>query len=79
MVIQGPRGSRMVSAREFNTGPYETVVGPFELLTEIRIAIRPGGGAYEKVGRRVGDWPVGAATAAIWLDRATVAEAGIGL
>ena len=68
MVIQGPDGSRTVPAREFHTGPYETVVAPGELLTEIRIPIRPGGGsAYEKVGRRVGDWPVGAAGAAVWL------------
>jgi aerobic carbon-monoxide dehydrogenase medium subunit len=80
MVIQGPGGSRTVSAREFHTGPYETVVAPDELLTEIRMAIRPGGGsAYEKVGRRVGDWPVGAAGAAIWLAGDTIAEAGIGL
>ena len=50
-------------------GPYETVVGPGEMLTELRVPIRPGGGsAYEKVGRRVGDWPVGAAGAALWLD-----------
>ena len=80
MVIQGPGGRRTVSAREFHTGPYETVVAPDELLTEIRIAIRPGGGsAYEKVGRRVGDWPVGAAGAAIWLAGETIAEAGVGL
>jgi carbon-monoxide dehydrogenase medium subunit len=69
-----------VSAREFHTGPYETVVAPGEMLTEIRVTIRPGGGsAYQKVGRRVGDWPVGAAGAALWLDGDTVAEAGIGL
>jgi carbon-monoxide dehydrogenase medium subunit len=50
------------------------------MLTEIRIPARPGGGsAYEKVGRRVGDWPVGAAGAAIWLDGGVVADAGIGL
>jgi aerobic carbon-monoxide dehydrogenase medium subunit len=80
MVIQGPDGSRTVPAREFFTGPYETVVAPGELLTEIRIVIRPGGGsAYEKVGRRVGDWPVGAAAAAVWLDGDRIAEAGIGL
>ena len=55
-------------------------MAPGELLTEIRIAIRPGGGsAYEKVGRRVGDWPVGAAAAVIWLEGETIAEAGIGL
>jgi carbon-monoxide dehydrogenase medium subunit len=80
MVIQGQDGSRSVPARGFFTGAYETVVAPGELLTEIRIAIRPGGGsAYEKVGRRVGDWPVGAAAAAIWLAGDTIAEAGIGL
>ena len=80
MVIQGPDGSRTVPVREFFTGPYETVVAPGELLTEIRIAIRPGGGsAYEKVGRRAGDWPVGAAAAAVWLDGETIAEAGVGL
>ena len=80
MVIRGPDGTRTVSAREFHTGPYETVVAPAELLTEIRIAIRPGGGsAYEKVGRRVGDWPVGAAAAAVWLAGDTIAEAGLGL
>jgi carbon-monoxide dehydrogenase medium subunit len=82
MVIQGPDGGRTVSAREFHTRPYETVVAPGELLTEIRIAIRPGspsGSAYQKVGRRVGDWPVGAAAAAVWLAGDAVSEAGIGL
>jgi aerobic carbon-monoxide dehydrogenase medium subunit len=51
------------------------------MLTEISIPIRPGGGsAYEKVGRRVGDWPIGAAAAAIWLnDSGGIAEAGLGL
>jgi carbon-monoxide dehydrogenase medium subunit len=80
MVIHSPDGVRTVPAREFHTAPYETVVGPGELLTEIKIPIRPGGGSsYEKVGRRVGDWPVGAAGAALWLDGDTVADAGIGL
>ena len=79
-VIQGPGGTRTVAVREFHTAPYETVVAPGELLIEIRIPIRPGGGsAYEKVGRRVGDWPVGAAGAALWLDGDTITDAGIGL
>jgi carbon-monoxide dehydrogenase medium subunit len=80
MVIRGPDGTRTVPARAFHTAPYETVVAPGELLTEIRIPIRPGGGsAYEKVGRRVGDWPVGAAGAALWLAGDTISDAGIGL
>ena len=35
MIIHGPDGSREVSARAFHTGPYQTVVGPDEMLTEI--------------------------------------------
>ncbi|HMG63620.1 MAG TPA: xanthine dehydrogenase family protein subunit M [Streptosporangiaceae bacterium] len=86
MVIRGPGGARTVPARDFHTGPYETVVAPGEILTEVRISLRAPaqgraakGSAYEKVGRRVGDWPVGAAGAALWLAGGTVAEAGIGL
>jgi aerobic carbon-monoxide dehydrogenase medium subunit len=83
MVIRGVEGEREVSAREFHTGPYETVVGPGEMLTEIRLPIRPGGGsAYQKVCRRAGDWPVGAAGAAVWLEGGRdnrISEAGIGL
>jgi aerobic carbon-monoxide dehydrogenase medium subunit len=80
MVIRHPDGSRTVPARDFHTGPYETVVAPGELLSEIRVPIRPGGGsAYQKVGRRVGDWPVGAVGAALWLDGDSIADAGIGL
>lgn len=80
MVIRGPDGDREVPARGFHTGPYETVVGPAEMLTEIRLPVRLGGGsAYRKVARRVGDWPVGAAGAAIWLDGDLISDAGIGL
>jgi carbon-monoxide dehydrogenase medium subunit len=80
MVVRGPHGSREVSAREFHTGPYETVVGPAELLTEIRLPVRPGGGSgYQKVARRAGDWPVGAAGAAVWLTGDVITDAGIGL
>jgi aerobic carbon-monoxide dehydrogenase medium subunit len=80
MVIRGPDGEREVSARAFHTGPYETVVGPAEMLTQIRLPIRPGGGsAYRKVCRRAGDWPVGAVGAAVWITDGIVTDAGIGL
>jgi aerobic carbon-monoxide dehydrogenase medium subunit len=79
-VIRAAGGTRTVPVREFHTGPYETVVGPAEMLVEIRVPVRPGGGsAYEKVERRVGDWAVAAAGAALWLDGDTVRDAGIGL
>ncbi|HEX6473436.1 MAG TPA: xanthine dehydrogenase family protein subunit M [Streptosporangiaceae bacterium] len=79
-VIRGREGERTVPVREFHTGPYETVVGLGELLTELRVPIRPGGSsAYEKVERRVGDWPLAAAGAAVWLDGDVVADVGVGL
>lgn len=80
-VIRGPGGSRTVPIREFHLGPYETVVGPGEILTEVRIPIRPGGSsAYEKVERKAGDWAVAAAGAAVWLGNgATIEDVGIGI
>jgi carbon-monoxide dehydrogenase medium subunit len=80
-VIVGPDGDRAVPIREFHTGPYETVIGPAELLTELRVPIRPGGSsAYVKVERRVGDWTVAAAGTVLVLDgQRTVTEVGIGL
>ncbi|MCW2944895.1 MAG: carbon monoxide dehydrogenase [Actinoallomurus sp.] len=80
VVIRNADGSRTLPVREFHTGPYETEVGDGELLTEVRVPIRPGGSsAYEKVDRRAGDWPLAAAGAALWLDGGTVADVGIGL
>jgi carbon-monoxide dehydrogenase medium subunit len=79
-VIRGVDGTRTVPIREFHVGPYETVVAPGELLTEVRVPIRPGGGsAYEKVERRAGDWAVAAAGAAVWLVGDVIADVGIGL
>ncbi len=80
VAIHGSGGDRVVPARELHVGPYETVVGPAEIVTEIRVPIRPGcGSAYEKVERRVGDWAVAAAGAAVWLDGEVITDVGIGL
>jgi carbon-monoxide dehydrogenase medium subunit len=80
VVIHGRDGARRVSARELHVGPYETAVGDAEMITEIRVPIRPGSGsAYQKVERRAGDWAVAAAGACVWLDGDTVRDVGIGL
>ncbi len=65
---------------DFHIGPYQTAVGDGELLTEIRLPLRPGGGsAHEKVERRAGDWAIAAASAAVWMENGTIAEAGLAL
>jgi carbon-monoxide dehydrogenase medium subunit len=80
VVIKGPQGERTVSMEEFHVGPYMTAVQDGELLTEIRIPRRSGAGtAHEKVERRAGDWAIAAASAAVWIDDSTIADAGIAL
>ena len=79
-VIRGPNGERIVPMDEFHLGPFMTAVGDGELLTEVRLPLRAGGGsAHEKVERRAGDWAIAAASAAVWIDGGTIAEVGIAL
>jgi aerobic carbon-monoxide dehydrogenase medium subunit len=79
-VIRSASGERVVSMEEFHVGPYTTAVGDGELLTEIRIPVRPGAGsAHEKVERRAGDWAIAAASAALWVDGGKIADAGLAL
>lgn len=80
-VIRGPGGERTLAMSEFHKGPYETAVGQNELLCEIRFPIRPrSGSAYEKVERRVGDWAIVAAGAAVSLaEDGTISDVAVGL
>jgi carbon-monoxide dehydrogenase medium subunit len=80
VVIRGAQGERVVPMEEFHIGPYMTAVGAGEMLTEVRIGLRPGGGsAHEKVERRAGDWAIAAASVAVWMDGGLVREIGIAL
>jgi carbon-monoxide dehydrogenase medium subunit len=79
-VVRSTEGERLVRNEDFHVGPYETAVGPAEILTEIRVPIRAGcGSAYEKVERRVGDWAVAAVGACLTVEGGTITDAGIGL
>jgi aerobic carbon-monoxide dehydrogenase medium subunit len=80
LVLRSPDGTRTVTAREFHEGPYMNVLADDEILTEIRVPIRPGAGsAYEKVKRRTGDWAIAAVGTYVVLAGGTVTDAGIGL
>jgi len=80
VVIRGADGERVVGMEDFHVGPYMTAVGDGELLTEIRLELRPGAGsAHEKVERRAGDWAIVAASAAVWVDGGKIADAGVAL
>jgi carbon-monoxide dehydrogenase medium subunit len=80
VVIQGAEGERVVPMDEFHIGPYMTAVGDGEMLTEVRFPVRPGAGsAHEKTERRAGDWAIAAASAAVWIEGGTIADAGLAL
>jgi aerobic carbon-monoxide dehydrogenase medium subunit len=80
VVIRGVGDERVVDMADFHVGPFMTAVGDAELLTEVRLPLRPGAGsAHEKVERRAGDFAIAAASAALWLDGGTIADAGIAL
>ena len=79
-VIRGAGGEREVSMSDFFRGPYETAVEHDEMVTEVRIPLRPhGSSAYATVERRAGDWAVTSAGAAVWMDGPAIADARVGL
>jgi carbon-monoxide dehydrogenase medium subunit len=80
-VIRSSEGTRTVDLRGFHQGPYETAVGPAEILVEVRIPIRTNtGSAYEKVERRAGDWSVAAAGVFVQMGAdGAIADVGIGI
>jgi carbon-monoxide dehydrogenase medium subunit len=80
VVIRGSDGERVIGMEGFHVGPYMTAVGAGEMLTEVRLPIRPGAGsAHEKVERRAGDWAIAATSAAVWMHGGTIADVGIAL
>ncbi|GAA4181523.1 xanthine dehydrogenase family protein subunit M [Gryllotalpicola koreensis] len=80
-VIHGANGDRVIGMEDFHRGPYETAVEFDEMLTEVRLPIRErSSSAYQKVERRVGDWAVAAAGAAVTLgDDGAIEDVAIGL
>jgi carbon-monoxide dehydrogenase medium subunit len=57
--LTGPSGLRTVAADDFFTGPFESALGPDEVLTAVRV---PRGGSvpwgYQKFTRRANDWAI---------------------
>jgi carbon-monoxide dehydrogenase medium subunit len=81
-VARGPSGQREIPIDDFHQGPYETSLAHNEMLVEVRIPVRHNmSSAYAKVERRVGDWAVTAAGAAVTLDKdhSAIVAARVGL
>lgn len=73
-------GAAVTRRARFLVGPYETALAHNEVLIEVRIPLRHNtSSAYAKVERRVGDWAITAAGAAVTLDGQTILAARVGL
>ena len=57
LIVTGPEGERSISAATCFQGVFETVIGPQEVLTEIRVPkLGESGWSYVKFHRRAQDW-----------------------
>jgi carbon-monoxide dehydrogenase medium subunit len=65
LVIRSTTRERVVDMHDFHRGPYETAVGPAEMLVEIRVPIHAHSAARTEGRPRVGDWAVVAAGASL--------------
>jgi carbon-monoxide dehydrogenase medium subunit len=61
--ITGPSGVRVVGADDFFVGPFESVLGPDELLSAVRVPRGAVSWGYQKFVRRANDWAIVGAAA----------------
>ena len=72
-------GRRTVKAREFYKGAFDTDRRPDEALSAILIAAAPGGAAYVKQKRKVGDYATAAAAVAVQMQDGMCVRAALAL
>lgn len=78
--IAGSGGQRTVKAAEFFQGPFETSVGPDEILVSVAFPKYDGWSThYEKFNRTAQAWSIVGVAAAVRMDGGKIAEARIGL
>ena len=80
--LQGPGGSRWVSARNFYLGLFTTALEAGEMLAEVEVPGRQprSGWGFQEVARRRGDFALAGVAVSLCLDEGgTVEDAGIGL
>ncbi len=81
-VCRSADGERVLAARGFFDGPFQTAIEPTEVLTEVRLphAAARQGSAYVKLERRAGDFAtVGAAAVLVLGQDGRITSAGLAL
>jgi carbon-monoxide dehydrogenase medium subunit len=80
-VLEGVGGERIVAADGFFLGTYDTLLGPGEIITEIRIPVpaKGTGSCYAKLKRKTGDFATAAAAVLLRMQGDKVADVAIAL
>jgi carbon-monoxide dehydrogenase medium subunit len=79
LVATGPAGTRTIPVAEFLQGPFTTALQPDEILTEIRLPVRPGGHAFVEYARIHANFAVVAVAALVALDGGRIQRAAVAL
>lgn len=80
LVVAGPSGRRSVAARDFFTDIFTTVLGPDDVLVEVRLPRLPGWTAhYEKFHRTAQAWALVGVAAAVRRENGSIAQARVAL
>ena len=81
LVVRGSAGERVVPARDFFTGVFQTALAPGEMLVEIRVPKLDdsSGWSYVKMSRRAQDWATVAVAAIVGRSNGSLGKASIAL
>lgn len=80
LVVTGPSGQRTVPAAEFFVDYFTTVLGPDEVLVEVRLPGLPDwGSCYQKVSRTAQAWATVAVAAAVKRENGVITHARVAL
>ena len=77
--LRGPNGVRQVQAREFYEAAYATSRADDEILVSVSFLETPGGYAYEKQKRKIGDYATAACAAIVVKNGGVCSEASIAM
>jgi aerobic carbon-monoxide dehydrogenase medium subunit len=80
IVVRGPAGERTVAARDFFKSPFETDLGPQDIVTEVRVPKMEGRGwSYLKFHPRAQDWAIVGVAAVIERSNGGISKAAVAL
>jgi aerobic carbon-monoxide dehydrogenase medium subunit len=80
IVVRGPAGERTVAGRDFFKSPFETELGPQDLLTEVRVPKVEGRGwSYMKFHPRAQDWAIVGVAALVERSNGGIGKASVTL